>query len=186
MEERGNVMEEQVFELMQAARRQEELSVVLGMNQKTQQFGLVLKEDDVKELVKTHQESLKLHRRFEWGAGILEKLIFVFCDSQYLDQQNYLKSLERLQDIFYKFKNASLDRMSDDEILTFMREQFEGICAGSLDYLEDTCLTIYTDAIRNGYDGFIDSMGSGDYEKFDEEKRWDSELYMEVVKELFW
>lgn len=179
-------MEEQIFALVQAARRQEELAVISKMNQKTERFGLVLQEEEVRELVTVHHESLKNHRRFEWGSGILEKLIYVFCDSQYLDQQNYLQSLERLQDIFYQFKNASLDRMSDDEILTFMKEQFEGICAGSLDYLEETCLAVYTEAVRKGYDGFTGSQGSGDYEKFDEVKRWDSELYMQALKELFW
>ncbi len=179
-------MEEQIFELVQNARKQEELSIVSDMNRKTERFGLVLEADEVKELVAVHQESLKKHRRFEWGAGILEKLIYVFCDSQYLDQNHYLESLERLQDIFYQFRNASLDRMTDDEILTFMKEQFETICAGSLDYLENTCLPIYTEAVRKGYDGFASSEGAGEYEEFDEVKRWDSELYMQAVRELFW
>lgn len=179
-------MEEQIFEIMQKARKQEELSVVSKMNQKTARFGLSLKADEAKELIEVHHESLKNHRRFEWGTGILEKLIYVFCDSQYLDQHNYLVSLKRLQDIFYKFKNASLDRMSDDEILTFMKEQFETICAGSLEYLEDTCLSIYTEAVRRGYDGYTTNGGSGAYEEFDEVLRWDSELYMQALRELFW
>lgn len=184
--ERGSGMEENVFELMQMARKKEELAYVSAMNQKTEQFGLVLKEEDAKELIAYKNESLKKYERFEWGTGILERLIFVFCDSQYISQQNYLKSLERLQDIFYKFKNASQDRMTDEEILTFMKEQFESICYGSLDYLEDTCLEIYTEAVRAGYDGFKSSGGSGQYEQFDEVQRWDKDLYMDAVRELFW
>lgn len=184
--ERGSGMEENVFELMQMARKKEELAYVSAMNQKTEQFGLVLKEEDAKELIAYKNESLKKYERFEWGTGILERLIFVFCDSQYISQQNYLESLERLQDIFYKFKNASQDRMTDEEILTFMKEQFESICYGSLDYLEDTCLEIYTEAVRAGYDGFKSSGGSGQYEQFDEVQRWDKDLYMDAVRELFW
>lgn len=184
--ERGSGMEENVFELMQMARKKEELAYVSAMNQKTEQFGLVLKEEDAKELIAYKNESLKKYERFEWGTGILERLIFVFCDSQYISQQNYLESLERLQDIFYKFKNASQDRMTDEEILTFMKEQFESICYGSLDYLEETCLEIYTEAVRAGYDGFKSSGGSGQYEQFDEVQRWDKDLYMDAVRELFW
>lgn len=178
-------MEEKVFELMQLARNQEELAVVSAMNQKTERFGLSLKEEDVKELVTYRNDSLKKYQRFEWGQGILEQLIFVFCDSQYISQANYLESLKRLQDIFYKFKNAALDLMTDDEVLTFMKEQFETICAGSLDYLEETCLEIFAEAVRGGYRGYISSGGSGEYAQFDENKRWDKELYMQALQELF-
>ena len=107
-------MDSHVFELMQSARRKEELAVISGMNQKTERFGLSLKEEEINELVTYRNDSLKQFRRFEWGTGMLEKLIYTFCDSQYINQQNYLGSLERLQDIFYKFKNATLDRMTDD------------------------------------------------------------------------
>lgn len=184
--ERGFVMEGSVFELMQLAGKKGELAAVSGMNQKTERFGLSLKEEEVNELVTYRNESLKRFRRFEWGTVMLEKLIYVFCDSQYLNQQNYLESLERLQDFFYKFKNAVSDRMTDDEVLTFMKEQFETVCFGSLDYLEDTCLENYADAVRKGHEGFAGSGGSGEYSDFDEVTRWDSELYQEVVKELFW
>lgn len=40
-------MEEQIFALVQAARRQEELAVISKMNQKTERFGIVLKEPQV-------------------------------------------------------------------------------------------------------------------------------------------
>ncbi|PWJ23069.1 hypothetical protein A8806_1153 [Faecalicatena orotica] len=180
------VMDSHVFELMQSARRKEELAVISGMNQKTERFGLLLKEEEINELVTYRNDSLKQFRRFEWGTGMLEKLIYTFCDSQYINQQNYLESLERLQDIFYKFKNATLDRMTDDEVLTFMKEQYETVCFGSLDYLEDTCLEVYAEAVRKGHKGYTASGGRGEYSEFDEARRWDSELYQQVLKELCW
>lgn len=48
--------------------------------------------------------------------------------------------MEKLQDIFYCFKNEAEDQLTDDELLSFMREQFEEICMGDTEYLESTCL----------------------------------------------
>ena len=92
----------------------------------------------------------------------------------------------RLQEIFYLYKNEMLDEISDKELLQFMKEQFETICYGDLEYLETTCLAIFAQAIRAGYDDYRKSEGRGAYEQFDEVPRWGRELYQEVLTELCW
>jgi len=175
-----------VMSLIQAHRQETELAAIISYNDKTHIFNLSLTEEDAKQLIICRNESLKKYRRVEFGVGILDKLIFTFCDSQYIEQESYLETLMKLQDIFYEYKNEAEEKLTDDELLTFMREQFEDICFGDLDYLEGTCLKIFTEAIRSGYQGYIQSGGSGDYSAFDEVPRWDKDLYMSVVKELFW
>ena len=179
-------METSILELLELANRKEELALLSAMNQKTERFGLALREEDIKELAECRNQSLKKYGRVEFGRGILDQLIYVFCDSQYISQQNYLFCMERLQDIFYEFRNAALDLMTDDEILTFMREQFETICAGDPDYLEETCLEVFTAAVRAGYDGYKASGGRGEYTRFDEVPRWDKDLYLQALRELCW
>ena len=39
----------------------------------------------------------------------------------------------------------------DDELLHLMKEQFDQICFGDLEYLEGTCLYHFSQAIRAGY-----------------------------------
>ena len=92
----------------------------------------------------------------------------------------------RLQEIFYLFKNEMMDEITDDELLHFMREQFEEICFGDLDYLESTCLANFAQAVRAGYGGYKSSQGYGEYARFDEVKRWDYELYLEALRDLCW
>jgi len=55
-----------------------------------------------------------------------------------------------------------------------------------LDYLEGTCLNIFSQAIRAGYQGYQGTEGRRDYAKFDEVQRWDYDLYFETLKELCW
>lgn len=97
-----------------------------------------------------------------------------------------MQTLSRLQEIFYLYKNETQDELTDDELLNFMREQFDAICFGDLDYLEGTCLSIFSQAVRAGYRGYHGTEGHSEYGKFDEVQRWDREIYLSVLEELFW
>ena len=179
-------MEKDMFELLLQKKQKDELAALISINSKTGEFGLVLSEEEAKELMVCRNKTLKKYQRVELGEGILEKLIFAFCDSAYLNQQDYMETLARLQDIFYEFKNESLDLLTDDELLTFMREQYDGVCFGDLEYLEGTCLDKFAEAIRAGYRGYQATGGQGEYEQFDTVARWDRDVYLEVLSELFW
>ena len=124
------------------------LKTVMAMNRNTAQFGLTLTEADAKLLLQKRSEELRKQQRVEFGEGILPKLLFAFCDSAYIDQDNYVETMIRLQEIFYLYKNETMDKVSDDELLSFMREQFEEVCCGDLEYLEGTCLYRFAEKIR--------------------------------------
>lgn len=180
-------MDNRLYGILRKENEKTELATLESCNQKTmERFGLSLSEKEAKALIACRNESLKKYRRVEFGKGILDKLIFVFCDSQYIYQTNYAEMLMKLQDIFYEFKNEAEDRLTDDELLAFMKEQFEGICYGDLDYLEGTCLKRFAQAVRGGYRGYEQSGGLGEYETLSEENRWDDALYYSVLEELFW
>ena len=128
---------------------------VMDTNQYTQRFGLMLSEQEAELLVKEQTEVLKEQQRIEFGKGVLEKLSFAFCDSNFISQDNYAETIQRLQEIFYLYKNESMDELTDDELIEFMREAFDGKCQGSLDYLEDTCLEEFAREFRSNTHRFI-------------------------------
>ena len=162
-----------------------QLEKVIETNKTTEQFGLVLSEQDAKLILEERKDTLQKQKRVEFGEGIVPKIIYEFCDSDFIDQNNYADTIIRLQEIFYLYKNEMQDEITDDELLHLMKEQFELICFGDLDYLEGTCLANFAQAIRAGYDGYKNSDGYGEYSKFDEVERWDYELYLETLKELW-
>ena len=171
---------------MQLLQRQNQLAKVLETNQRAERYGLTLSEEEAGLILEERGRALKEQKRVEFGEGILPKIIDEFCDSAYLDQEYYVETLIRLQDIFYLYKNEMMDEITDDELLHFMKEQYEEICFGDLDYLESTCLSNFAQAIRAGYSGFRASDGRNEYGQFDEVTRWDHELYMEALRELCW
>jgi hypothetical protein len=131
------------------------LAVVLETNQYTQKFGLQLSEEEALMITEARKSSLVEQERIEFGEGIIHKLIFEFCDSPYIYQDNYVETMITLQDIFYLYKNESLDELTDDELISYMKREFEGVCEGSLEHLEDTSLEKFAREIREGTRSFL-------------------------------
>ncbi len=132
-------------ELMQ----RNETAAILKCNEYTSCYGVSLTEEDVRELAAFRKETLKSEERLELGKSILKKLIYEFCDSPYIYQANYAETLGELQRIFYLYKNECMDAVSDDELLTVMKQAFDGSCEGSLENLEDTVLQSFARNIRD-------------------------------------
>lgn len=125
-----------------------QLKSVKKTNEYTNQYGLSLSDCDVHELMNRRREALVRQQRIEFGGGILEKIIHAFCDSCYIYQDIYADTIARLQDIFYYYKNESMDQLTDDELIDIMREAFDGECQGSLEYLEETYLEKFARNVR--------------------------------------
>jgi len=130
-------------------------------NELTARFGLTLSETQIQNLAESRFNALRDTGRVEFGEGILKKLIAAFCDSPYLTQENFEDTITELQDSFYYFKNESMDRFSDDELIEFMNTVFNGRAQGSLDYLSGTSLEELCRYARQGWDVDLDT-DSGD------------------------
>lgn len=133
-------------------KQKNDMQKVIACNEYTTKFGVSLSEEDVKELYQSRRSTLIEQERIELAESILPKLIYEFCDSPYIYQDNYLESLEGLQEVFYLYKNESMDELTDDELLTYMKKHFNDECEGSIEYLADTCLEAFCRAIRAGED----------------------------------
>ena len=130
---------------------------------------------ELKRVLECNQKTLK------YGLSLTK-----FCDSQFIQSGDYADTLARLQEIFYLYKNESMDELTDRELLEIMKENFEQICYGDLEYLETTCLERFAAAVRAGYetefqkkerDEYTLRKSGNEYEKFSEETRWEFELY---------
>lgn len=140
-------------------------------NDFTAQYGLKLSQWDAVELVETRNLALKDNGRIEFGGGVIEKIIREFCNSPYLSMHNYAESLHDLTDMFYYYKNETLDLMSDDELIKFMKQRFDGICQGSLELLSGRELANMARNLRFGYSPEY----SEDLTCDEEDEDWDGE-----------
>lgn len=142
--------------------QQQAASELLHLNDYTARFGLLLTPEQAAELVETRSHALSQNGRIEFGGGVLDKIIQRFCDSPYLHTRNYTQTLHQLTEIFYYYKNETMDLIGDDELLDFMKDSYDGICQGSLELLADRELYYLARDLRfgspsdNGFNGEMD------------------------------
>lgn len=139
-----------MLSLSGTAREASVAAEVSGCNSFTVEYGLTLSPAQSLALARTVTESLREAGRVEPGGSILPALIRTFAPSPYINHINWESELHRLCDIFYRFKSEMRERMSDAELLEFMRELYDGVCAGSTELLESRDLDAATRRIRAG------------------------------------
>lgn len=137
-----------LFQQQSLAARQE----LQECNRYSSNFGLVLSDPEIEELLVCHADALKASGRIEFGNGILPRLICAFCDSPFMERETYESTLAELQDSFYYYKTEAADRYSDDELIEFMVSVFNGRAQGSVDYLAGTSLEELARNARKGVD----------------------------------
>jgi len=111
------------------------LREILGRNGQSARYGLALSQRQAAELIETRSAALKDNGRIEFGGGTIEKIIAAFCDSPYIMSADYAETLHELVEIFYYYKNETLDQIGDDELIRIMKKSFDGVCRGSLELL---------------------------------------------------
>lgn len=111
------------------------INEIIHLNKTTEKYGLILTKEQAIDLVNNRNTILKEVGRIELGAGILEKLIYEFCDSLYIYKDEYLNILEELTNIFYEYREEFDGNLTDDQIIKYMRNKFDTTCNGSLELL---------------------------------------------------
>ena len=123
---------------------------ILKTNETSKENGLTLTEEEAKALVAARGDILREERRVEFGDSISPKLIRAFADSSFINQEDYAEIIARLQEIFFLYKNESMDMITDDELLEIMKNAFENESGGDLEYLEGTALETFARSVRAG------------------------------------
>lgn len=123
---------------------------IMAINEATRQFGLTLTPKQAVDLVETRTLALQQTGRIEIGGGMIDKMITAFANSSFLTSYNYAETLNDLVELFYYFKNETLDQVSDDDLIQFMNKAFNGVCQGSLELLAGRELVRMAHNIRFG------------------------------------
>lgn len=123
---------------------------ILRTNETSKENGLTLTEEEAKALVAARGDTLREERRVEFGDSISPKLIRTFADSSFINQEDYAETIARLQEIFFLYKNESMDMVTDDELIAIMKNAFENESGGDLEYLEGTALEAFARSVRAG------------------------------------
>lgn len=125
------------------------IDALLKINQETEEYGLVLSPEEIKNIIEVRNKVLDAYGRVELGLEVTKKLIMNFYTSAFINDENYVPTLNELHEIFYYLKNETEDRISDDKLIEIIKNKFENSCEGSIDLLKSTLEVFAEDFRRN-------------------------------------
>ena len=118
-------------------------------NARSAPFGLVLTETEMGPLALSQRRALRAAGRIEVGGGVLERRVAAFCDAPDLDPACYAETLDELQALFYQLKGVCREQLSDSELITAMRQIYDGT-GGSLEALAGADRETLLETARTG------------------------------------
>lgn len=119
---------------LQMARAVHELE---SCNATLEPYGLTLSSADIELLVAGRIEALRDTDRVEFGGGVTRDLVLAFAASPHVSQADFAVRIAELQDMFYEFKNESLEQVPDDDLIAKMRSLHDDVAKGDMDYLAE-------------------------------------------------
>ena len=123
-------------------------------------LGMTISAEQAAMLAQHQRTALRDAGRVDFGDGVLKKLVAAFCDSPYIqtndwadtpkspaypsDRSPYIQAndwadtLAQLTELFYTLKNETRDQLGDDALIAAMAARFNGGAGGSLGALGTT------------------------------------------------
>ena len=126
---------------------------ILKLNLVTEKYGLRLTKGEIQKIIKDKREILKDMKRIEIRDCIIQKIILNFYDSSYIDKYNYADTVSEIIRVFYIYVEEFENILTDDEIINYMKDGFDGICAGSVLLLETNHLSELKENVAGGFYG---------------------------------
>lgn len=125
-------------------------------------------------LLRSHEaEALARCGRVDFGGGVLGKLTQAFANSPHIQRDELAQTLAELTELFYAFKNATRDALSDDELLLAMAALFDGPAQGSVERLGDASAALLLRAARGEpCRSMDDGEESDEPEENDDDEPW--------------
>lgn len=111
---------------------------LMELSKTTEEYGIVLSEKDCAEIAEFRTAALAENERIEIGIGAVKRIIEEFCESGYVSQSNFKETVEGLLECFYTIKSETDDKVSDDEVMEFLKYLFETEAGGDVSKLYDS------------------------------------------------
>lgn len=108
---------------------------IMVLNDKTKEFGLMLTEEQIENLIDTRKYALSDNSLLELGSSILEDIILEFYTSPYISKVDYDETLYELVNIYYTLREKFNYHIPDAYIIKLMREHFDDDAYGSTELL---------------------------------------------------
>lgn len=122
-------------EFLNTALKTKRISEILELNQELGKQSLALSPAEAEELIVNRAQALKNQGRIELDLSVMKAFALKLSESPYISQENYVRTISELYEVFHYIKNATSDFISDEDVINAVMTYYENICHGSAELL---------------------------------------------------
>lgn len=138
------------YNLVDTALKSRRIQELTALNKELKEFNLVITAADAEEILDARSRALKNQGRIELDTSVTQSLLKRLSQSSYIIQENYIKYINDLYEVFHFIKNSTSDFISDDDIMDAIMIYFEKVCGGSTELLMGKGVEKITDNFKRG------------------------------------
>lgn len=112
-----------------------QINEILNTNKKSEKYGLKISKEDAQEIIKARNNILKTYGRVELDLELTKKLIYCFCTSPFIHQENYTSTIIDFHEVFYYLKNETDDTVGDNQLIEIIQDFYDNSSGGSMELL---------------------------------------------------
>jgi hypothetical protein len=124
-----------VFQSLDRVLRENRINELLQSKDVLKKHGLVLTPSDAEEIIAARGIVLENQGRIELDMNVSKILMNRIAMSSYVNQDNYVETVNEMYEIFHYIKNASSDLVSDEEVIDAIMVYYDKVCGGSTDFV---------------------------------------------------
>jgi hypothetical protein len=139
-----------VFHSLDQVLKENRIHELLVSNEVLKKHGLVLTPADAEEIMAARSRVLKNQGRIELDINVSKTLLSRIARSSYVNQDNYVETVNDMYEIFHYIKNASSDLLSDEEVIDAIMVYYDQVCGGSTEFVMGKGIEKILDNYRHG------------------------------------
>lgn len=109
---------------------------LIELNPYSRSNGLVITEEIAREITEARHTALKNNGRVELKTDVTARLVRAFSESPYIFQEDFSFVIAEIIDLFYHIKNETENSISDDDLISEMRNVFNNTCHGDIENMQ--------------------------------------------------
>lgn len=111
------------------------INELLGLNEELKKHNILLTPEAAGEIIESRSAALKNQGRVELDIEVTKTLIKTLSSSEYINQKNFVCTVNKIYEVFHFIKNATSDFTSDEENISAIMVYYNKVCGGSCELL---------------------------------------------------
>lgn len=122
-----------IFDSINKSQEFNSIDKIFKLNDILRDYNLVLDVEDIKDIINSKNNTLRSQGRIELNLNVIESIIKELGKSPYINQENFVETVNDMYAVFHHVKNRTSDLLCDKDVLKAIMFFYNSVYNGSME-----------------------------------------------------